>query len=471
MRSRLIYVLANWTFDNQLTNMLANSRRPGKNRRMQQSTTFVNWFRNSSPYIHAHRNRTFVIFFSGSAVAEPEFDNLIHDFALLKSLGVRLVLVHGIRSQIDERLLQQGDTPKFHHHLRITDATTLQYVKQAAGLVRVEIEALLSMGVSGSPMAGAKIRVASGNFVTAKPLGVLDGIDYCYTGTVRRIDAQAIHQQLDQGNVVLISPIGYSPSGEVFNLSAEEVATEVAIALHAEKLILLTEQSCISPIDNSPIQQLTAEQANTLLQQPEQMPETIARSLQAAVQSCRHGVTRAHLINRHLDGALLLELFTRDGIGTLISSTEFETIRSATLEDIGGIMELIKPLEQQGILVKRSREKLEMEINDYIVIERDGLIIGCTAFHVLQDQKNAEIACLAVHPDYRKGARGNRLLEHLTQDARRRAILNLYVRSTQTAHWFLERGFVPCDIEDLPETIKNAYNYERNSKVLLKSVH
>ncbi|PPD33665.1 MAG: amino-acid N-acetyltransferase [Methylomonas sp.] len=437
---------------------------------MQQASAFVNWFRNSSPYIHAHRNRTFVIFFSGAAVTEPEFDNLIHDFALLKSLGVRLVLVHGIRPQIDERLLQQGDTPKFHHHLRITDTTTLQYVKQAAGLVRVEIEALLSMGVSGSPMAGAKIRVASGNFVTAKPLGVLDGIDYCYTGTVRRIDIQAIHQQLDQNNVVLISPIGYSPSGEVFNLSAEEVATEVAIALQAEKLILLMDQPCLSPSDQQPIQQLTAEQASELLNSNAEMPVAVILSLNAAIQSCQQGVRRAHLINRHQDGALLLELFTRDGIGTLISSAEFESIRPATLEDIGGIMELIKPLEQQGILVKRSREKLEMEINDYIVIERDGLIIGCTAFHVLTDKQNAEIACLAVHGDYQKGARGNRLLDYLTDNAKSCRIKRLYVRSTQTVHWFIERGFTPCSIEDLPEVMQNAYNHERKSKVLFKDV-
>ncbi|MFM8341305.1 MAG: amino-acid N-acetyltransferase [Methylomonas sp.] len=437
---------------------------------MISPSEFVNWFRASSPYIHAHRNRTFVIFFSGAAVTDQDFDKLIHDFALLKSLGVRLVLVHGIRNQIDERLLEQGNTPKFHHHLRITDSTTLQYVKQAAGLVRVEIEALLSMGVSGSPMAGAQIRVASGNFVTAKPLGVLDGIDYCFTGKVRRIDSQAIHQQLDQNNVVLISPIGYSPSGEVFNLSAEEVATEVAIALQAEKLILLTEHNCLSPDDQQPIQQLTTEQAASLLQQQHQLPDAIARSLQAAMQSCRQGVQRAHLINRLVDGALLLELFTRDGVGTLISSTAFETIRPANLDDIGGIMELIKPLEAQGILVKRSREKLEMAINDYIVIERDGLIIGCTALHIIPNANSAEIACLAVHLDYQKGARGNSLLAYLTNQAKQQGIQRLFVRSTQTMHWFVDRGFVACEVEDLPEPLKSAYNYERKAKVLFKDV-
>jgi len=438
---------------------------------MSLTNNFVNWFRNSAPYIHAHRNRTFVIFFSGQAVTEPGFDKLIHDFALLKGLGVRLVLVHGIRQQIDERLLQQGDTPRFYHHLRITDAATLQYVKQAAGLVRVEIEALLSMGVSGSPMAGAKIRVASGNFVTAKPLGVLDGIDYCYTGKVRRIDSQAIHQQLDQQNVVLISPIGYSPSGEVFNLSAEEVATEVAIALQADKLIVLTEQACLSPEDQSPLQQLTTDQVEALLQQTPGLPDGVARSLQAAMESCRQGVERAHLINRLVDGALLLELFTRDGIGTLISSTDFETIRSATLEDIGGIMALIKPLEQQGILVKRSREKLEMEIGDYIIIERDGLILACTALHrILDENYSAEIACLAVHSDYQNSERGNTLLTYLTEKAEKQGLKQLFVRTTQTLHWFVERGFTPCELEDLPAAMRMAYNHQRNSKLLVKKL-
>ncbi|MBS3953744.1 MAG: amino-acid N-acetyltransferase [Methylomicrobium sp.] len=437
---------------------------------MEQQSTFVNWFRNSSPYIHAHRNRTFVIFFSGVAVTEPNFDNLIHDFALLKSLGVRLVLVHGIRSQIDERLLQQGDTPRFHHHLRITDQSTLQYVKQAAGLVRVEIEALLSMGLANSPMAGAKIRVASGNFVTAKPLGVLDGIDYCYTGKVRRIDSQGIHQQLDQNNVVLISPIGYSPSGEVFNLSAEEVATEVAIALQAEKLILMTEQNCINPDNQKPVQQLTTGQANELLENNPHLPEAIARSLSAAIQSCQNGVTRAHLVNRQVDGALLLELFTRDGIGTLVSHAAFETIRTAELDDIGGIMELIKPLEQQGLLVKRSREKLEMEISDYIIIERDGLIIGCTALHALTDSGNGVIACLAIHPDYQRASRASHLLDYIYDKAKQSDISKLYVLSTQTVHWFIERGFKPVSIELLPEPLKSSYNPQRNSKVLCKTI-
>lgn len=429
---------------------------------------FVNWFRASSPYIHAHRNKTFVISFGGEALLANDFNHLVHDFALLNSLGIRLVLVHGCRPQIDQRLAKQGDLARFHHHLRITDEFALQCVKEAAGLVRVEIEALLSLGLANSPMAGAKIKVASGNFVIAKPLGVIDGIDYCHTGEVRRIDSAAIHQQLDQDNVVLISPIGYSPSGEIFNLSAEQVAMAVSIALKAEKLILLTEQSCRNPETDEQIQQMTTVEVEAFLQQHPELSANISLPLKAAMQSCQAGIDRVHLINRAIDGALLLELFTRDGIGTLISSTAFEELRPATLNDIGGILELIKPLEQQGKLAKRSREKIEMEIADYIVIERDGLIIGCTALHA--DNHFGAIACLAVHASYQGSGRGNRMLEYVYRKALELKLKKLFVLSTQTMHWFIERGFLSSTINDLPEQLKLLYNPERNSKILCKDV-
>ena len=431
---------------------------------------FVNWFRASSPYIHAHRNKTFVISFGGEALLATDFANHVHDFALLNSLGVRLVLVHGIRPQIDQRLERLNAPSRFHNHLRITDELALQCVKEAAGLVRVEIEALLSLGLANSPMAGAKIKVASGNFVTAKPLGVIDGIDYCHTGEVRRIESAAIHQQLDQDNVVLISPIGYSPSGEIFNLSAEQVATAVGIALKAEKLIFLTEQNCCHPESGEHIQQMTTAEVGPFLEEHRQLPETITQPLRAAFYGCQSGIARVHLVNRTLNGALLLELFTRDGIGTLISSTPYEELRPAALSDIGGILELIKPLEQQGKLAKRSREKIEMEIADYFVIERDRLIIGCIALHPDQEHLLGVAACLAVHPDYQGSARANRLLEHAYQKAKQRHLKKLFVLSTQTAHWFIERGFVPSNLKSLPESLKTIYNPERNSKILCRDI-
>ena len=436
---------------------------------MLESRDFVSWFRNSSPYIHAHRNCTFVICFGGEAVAD-DVSSLIHDVALLKSLGVRLVLVHGIRPQVDLRLNQRGIQPVFRNNLRITDEASLHCVKEAVGTVRIEIEALLSMGLSNSPMAGAKIKVASGNFVIAKPLGVIDGTDYCYTGIIRRIEYTAIEQQLDQNNVVLISPLGYSPTGEIFNLTAEHVATEVACSLKAEKLIFLTEQDCITSENGKSVQQMTAIEAAAFLQQHQILEVNLANTLNAAIQSCQQGVKRVHLINRHHDGALLLELFTRDGVGTLISSAAFESLRPANLNDIGGILELITPLEKQGKLAKRSRKKLEMEINDYIVIERDGLIIGCTAFHLLTEINAAVIACLAVHNDYQKQARGQHLFDYLINKAHQQKLKTLFVLTTQTSHWFLEKGFQSLEMSALPEALKKHYNPDRNSKVLHKQL-
>jgi amino-acid N-acetyltransferase len=437
---------------------------------MKSQKSFVSWFRDSSPYIHAHRNKTFVISFGGEALLADDFEHHVHDFALLSSLGIRLVLVHGIRPQIDQRLTKLNIPPLFHNNLRITDDLALQCVKEAAGLVRVEIEALLSMGLANSPMAGCSLKVASGNFVTAKPIGVINGVDYCHTGEVRRIDSTAIHQQLDQNNVVLISPIGYSPSGEIFNLSAEQVATAISIALKAEKLILLTEKSCCYPENNEQIRQMTTNEADIFLQQYQGLNDVISLPLKASIQACRSGIERVHLIDRSIDGALLLELFSRDGIGTLISSTPFEELRPATLNDIGGILELIKPLEQQGILARRSREKIEMEISDYIIIERDGLIIGCTALHLNLDHHYGAIACLAIHPDYQRSSRGNRLLEYINQKAKELALKKLYVLSTQTMHWFIERGFLSSAINQLPDQLKSLYNPERNSKVLVKEI-
>ena len=437
---------------------------------MNSQKSFVSWFRDSSPYIHAHRNKTFVISFGGEAVLADDFDHHVHDFALLSSLGIRLVLIHGIRPQIDQRLAKLITSPQFHNNLRITDDLALQCVKEAAGLVRVEIEALLSMGLANSPMAGCSLKVASGNFVTAKPIGVINGIDYCHTGEVRRIDSDAIHQQLDQNNVVLISPIGYSPSGEIFNLSAEQVATAISISLKAEKLILLTEQSCCHPENNEPIRQMTTDEADIFLQQHQAITDKITLPLKAAIQGCRSGIERVHLINRNIDGALLLELFSRDGVGTLISSTPFEELRPATLNDIGGILELIKPLEHLGILARRSREKIEMEIADYIIIERDGLIIGCTALHLNTTHHYGAIACLAIHPDYQRAARGNRLLDYIYKKAKELSLKQLYVLSTQTMHWFIDRGFLSSEINTLPDELRTLYNPERNSKILVKVI-
>jgi amino-acid N-acetyltransferase len=431
---------------------------------------FVHWFRQAAPYINAHRGRTFVILFGGEAVQDEAFPSFIHDVALLDSLGIRLVLVHGARPQIERRLKEHGAELRYVAGLRVTDTQALECVKEAAGVVRVEVEALLSMGLANSPMAGACIRVASGNFVTARPVGVRTGVDYEHTGEVRRIDTAAIRQRVDHGDIVLLPPLGYSPTGEVFNLHAEEVATSTAVALGADKLLCLVEGAGVFDASGQLVREMTVTQAEQRLSE-HPMPAGIRRQMQSAVFACRHGVRRVHLIARGLDGALLTELFTRDGTGTLITSDAYEDTRRATIDDVGGILELIAPLESQGVLVKRSRERLETEIGRFSVMERDGMIVGCTALYAYPEEKLGELACLAVHPDYRQAGRGAALLSVTEAEARSAGLQRLFVLTTHTAHWFQERGFLPADIKELPVARQTLYNYQRNSKIFVKHLN
>jgi len=427
---------------------------------------FVRWFRGSTPYINAFRGRTFVITFGGELVAEEQFASFVHDIGLLNSLGVRLVLVHGARPQIEERLNARGIELHYENGLRVTDAAALACVKEAAGTVRLEIEALLSMGLANSPMAGARIRVTSGNFVAAQPLGVRDGVDYQHTGEVRRIDGEAIQKQLHDGAIVLLSPIGYSPTGETFNLSAEDVATATAMQLRADKLIFLTDARGVTDSRRRLIRELGLADAEQALQR--KLSEEMARCLGGALRACRGGVRRAHLIDRHVDGALLLELFTRDGIGSLVSGELFEGTRRASIDDVGGILELIAPLEAEGVLVRRSRELLEMEIDQFVVVERDGMIVACAALYPFAEEQVGELACLAVHRDYRNQGRGDVLLAFIERQAKEMGINRLFVLTTRTAHWFQERGFGEADIKALPVKKQAMYNWQRRSKVFIK---
>ncbi len=432
--------------------------------------TFVDWFRRSSPYIHAFRGRTFVIAFGGEMLCDAQFTNLVHDIALLHSLGVRLVLVHGARPQIEERLKLRGAEIRYVNGLRVTDDAALTCVKEAVGSVRVEIEALLSMGLINSPMHGARIKVVSGNFVTARPLGIRNGIDHLHTGEVRRVDASAIHGQLADGGLVLLPPIAYSPTGEAFNVNAEEVATAAAVSLRADKLVFLVDGRGIVDGRGRLLRELTLAECERVLSRKHKMSDDLVRTIRNAMRACRSGVERAHLINRHVDGAILLELFTRDGIGTLVTAERFEDVRQATVDDVGGVLELIMPLEEQGILVRRSREQLELEIDHFTVIERDGMVVACSALHAFPDERVGELACLAVHPDYRGQNRGDLLFRFTCKQARQLGLEKIFVLTTQTAHWFRERGFRHTDIRALPVKRQALYNYQRNSSVFIKSL-
>jgi amino-acid N-acetyltransferase len=431
---------------------------------------FVDWMRQATPYIHAHRGRTFVIAFAGEALLDPGFDALVHDIALLHGLGVRLVLVHGARPQIESRLAGRGLAMRYVDGLRVTDEAALGCVKEAAGVARVEIEALLSMGLADSPMAGVRIPVASGNFVTAKPIGVLGGVDFQHTGVVRRVDREALRRRLDDGAVALMPPIGYSPTGEVFNLSAADVARSAAVALQADKLIFLCEGPALLDHAGRLVSNVLSGDVPSLIAARRDLPEELAQALEAAAEACIHGVGRVHLIDRRRDGALLRELYTRDGSGTLVTGQPYESLRPARIEDIPGIRDLLRPLEQQGVLVVRPRERLETEIARFRLMERDGLVIGCAALYPYPEQSMGELACLVVHPHYRNGRRGDTLLAHIEELARAQGLGALFVLTTQTAHWFLERGFVQAGPEDLPIARQALYNWQRNSLVFLKRI-
>lgn len=459
----------------QSESTIASSSKSGTAINLRQPQEFVRWFRSVAPYIHAFGGRTFVIAFGGEVVDDGQFVALSHDLNLLASLEVRLVLVHGSRPQIESRLKKIKIENKLVDGLRVTDDEAMEAVKEANGAVRVEIEALLSMGLVNSPMAGSDIRVASGNFVTAKPMGVLNGVDLQHTGEVRKIDAIGIQKRLDDGELVLLSPLGYSPTGEVFNLTLEDVAVNAAIALDADKLLFLMDTTGVHNVRDELLREMTADKARNLLRHIDNnggknITEDETYYLPAAIKACDGGVARTHLISRHVDGAILQELFTHDGIGTMITEEPLESMRQAEIEDVGGILQLIEPLEEQGVLVRRGRERLEMEINHFHVMEHDGRIIACAALYPFSQEKTAELACMAVHPGFRRGGRGDRLLKYCEEAAIESGLESIFVLTTRTEHWFLERGFIEQDVQNLPQQRKNLYNLQRRSKVFVKKV-
>lgn len=436
----------------------------------ERKTELVEGFRHSVPYINTHRGKTFVIMLGGEVIEHENFSSIVNDIGLLHSLGIRLVVVYGARPQIDANLAAHHHEPLYHKNIRVTDAKTLELVKQAAGTLQLDITARLSMSLNNTPLQGAHINVVSGNFIIAQPLGVDDGVDYCHSGRIRRIDEYAIHRQLDSGAIVLMGPVAVSVTGESFNLTSEEIATQLAIKLKAEKMIGFCSSQGVTNDDGDIVSELFPNEAQARVEAQEEKGDYnsgTVRFLRGAVKACRSGVRRCHLISYQEDGALLQELFSRDGIGTQIVMESAEQIRRATINDIGGILELIRPLEQQGILVRRSREQLEMEIDKFTIIQRDNTTIACAALYPFPEEKIGEMACVAVHPDYRSSSRGEVLLERIAAQAKQSGLSKLFVLTTRSIHWFQERGFTPVDIDLLPESKKQLYNYQRKSKVLM----
>ncbi|MCX2778158.1 amino-acid N-acetyltransferase [Microbulbifer thermotolerans] len=435
---------------------------------MSDDNASLNWFRHAAPYINDLRGRTLVIGLPGDALEHANFRNLVHDLTLLVSLGARLVVVHGARAQINRALAERGIANQFHGNTRVTDRETLEVIKAAVGKLRFELEAAFSQGLPDSPMARSALKVVSGNFITARPIGVLDGVDLRWTGTVRRMEVKTIQHALEQGALVLLSPLGTSLTGELFNLNYLDLASEAARALQAEKLVLFREAPQLS-IDGERVTELSIVQAEQITSRVD------SAALRCAIAACNAGTPRTHLLSYAQNGALIQELFRREGAGTMIYRDSYEVIRRARITDVGGILGLIRPLETQGILVRRPREKLEAEIDHFTLVEVDGTPVACAALYPIHDEQGqvvaAELACVAIHPDFRGSGRGAKLLRHLERQAGVLGINELFVLTTQTEHWFIEQGFNPATAKDLPASRQSLYNIQRNSRVLRKRLH
>jgi amino-acid N-acetyltransferase len=434
-----------------------------------QDAQFVAFFRQVAPYIHRYRNTTFVIGFGGELVADDRLNALVQDLSLLNALGVKIVVCHGSRPQVNEQLKLKGIEYEFGRGIQVTSKAALECAKEAAGEIRLDVEALFSQGLPNTPMDGARVRVVSGNFITARPLGVLNGTDYQHTGVVRRVDADAIRNALSANSAVLISPLGFSPTGEAFNLAMEDVATATAIALNADKLIFLTETPALLDADEQLITALEYDDAVKLLNSGT-LPEVEAFYMRHIIKACQGGVERSHVVPFAQDGGVLLEVFTHDGIGTMVTEEVLESIREATIDDVGAILTLIEPLEADGTLVPRGRDKIERDIEAFSVLEHDGRIFGCAALYTFPGTDMAEMACLCVSAESQGMGDGDRILKHIEQRAKSIGIKRLFVLTTRTMHWFIKRGFVQSSVDDLPTDKQRIYNRNRNSQVLIKAL-
>ena len=426
------------------------------------ASSYARWFRDSTPYIRTHRGKTFVVMLGGDAADHDNLTHLVQDLALLSVLGVRLVIVHGARPQIDAAC----PTAQFVDGRRVTSADDLPRVVQASALVRTRIEAAFSTGLPNTPLHNVSIRIAGGNVVRARPIGVRAGIDHGHTGEIRSVDTAAVNALLDANAVLLLSPLGYSPAGAAYNLEAGALAAEIAVGIQADKLIVLDALAPLTDSEDQPVRDLTPAELAELL---DTAPANSDR-LHSMLDAVRRGVPKAHLVSFLDDGALLEELFTATGAGTQLSERAHRNVRPATTSDLSGIVELVRPMVQEGGLVERSIDEIERAIDRYLVAEIDGIVVGCCAvLPYAENADDAEIASVAVHPGQRKdGVTSKSLLAAAESQAQASGVSKLWALTTGARDWFVEQGFTVASHEALPADRKDHYDTERNSTVLCK---
>ena len=420
-------------------------------------------------YAQAFHGKTFVLQIDDGIMPRPEVSSLLRDVVLLRRTGIRIALVAGARTRIDEVLARYSIGCEKHRGVRISSPEAIPFIRMAAFDVANRLMTLLS---------GQGVNAVIGNWVRARSLGVVDGIDYQDAGQVERIQVDLLRSVIDQASIPILPCIGWSASGRPYNISSRELATELAIALGSSKLFfvsvvdpLTTDRYRLgSDVDASPggrISRLTVEQARAFLDLNADLTEDGGRELVArGLRAALGGVERVHILDGRTEGVILQEIFSNIGVGTMVHANQYQAIRSMRREDVPDVYRLMRPLVERGLLVERRESDLVERLNDYVVFETDGMVHGCGAIHIF-DEQQAEIAGLAVDSQYEHYGIGQRIVEFLIEGAERAGLRRVFVLTTQASDFFEQLGFRPGTIDEIPPEKRAHYDFRRNSRVLL----
>lgn len=413
-------------------------------------------------YVPRFREKIFVVAMDGSIIAHENFPNILLDLAVLRSLNIHLVLVHGAGHQVKELAQKTGVTISNHHGIGVTDEETLNVSMTAANRVTHEI----LEGLSSSD-----IRACCTNAVIAHPYGIVQGVNHQYTGRVERVDVGFLHQLLEKDIVPVIPPLGFDGDGKTYRVNSDGVAQKVAEVLKAAKLIYISEYPGIS--NGKKLMQLSVFEAEDYLKKKRsELPLELALKFEHCVKACQNGVSRSHLIDGRIDEALLSEVFSAEGVGTMIYANEYQAIRQAKKKDVRAIQTLIRNSVQAEELVKRTRQTILAQIEDYYVFETDRTIVGCVAIHTYPEQQVGEMACLFVSSTNENQGIGGKLMRFLDPLAREKGLKAIFALSTQAFNYFSQKGgFKEVSPDFLPPIRREKYDQSgRNSKVLWKEI-
>ena len=436
-------------------------------------SSFIQNFRLSAKYINLFNQNIFVIALSGYVFNEDQFVKIAQDINILHSLKIKVILVYGARPQVESILVKNKIPVRLLKNMRVTSSAALKHVIEVNGAIRNKIEATLSTIKSVSE----GMRLSSGNFLTAMPVGIIDGIDMESTGKIRGVDVEAIKNKLNHHEIVIVSPIGYSPIGQIFNLSYEQTAANIAVAINADKLIFYVDANGILNERGELIPELTSEKAHKLISHIEEKPSPESAQnlsyddfniLKSSVFAIKNKIKKVHLINRHIDGSLIEELFTEKGSGTILTEFALENFRKATEGDLKDIYRILFPLEKRKILIERDLTQIKGMINQFYVLEHDKKFVGCVSLNSFKE--SLELASFSIEPKYQRLGFGKKLLKLCELEAKKLKYDEIFILTTQSEHWFAENGFKEKSKELMPTFKKKTYQSERNSKYLTKKL-